>query len=345
MVDVATDGGEFELYAFELPADTAVPTVTKTLEECAAENSAEFKAFIDTLVDVPAAYADVKEKIAYVLWLCHRSLANGHEVVVQNKYNSANTSARLMAITSMAFKEEAKAIGMLLEYPLEVPPLAGIAAARLMDENMLNDSRDMIFKVYSKLEPLARWCATERTVDPDDLSFYAYRFEAGMPKSPEFFKAGEPVLAPDLNTYLILLSDALGKLAKMEYDDGMAKKWAANAKTLFIKLIAELWDGENFIGKNAYTDDVSEPDAFLSLVPILLGSRLPQEIISKLAAKIDAKATDSAVGLLLTGGLYDAGEKAAAAELVSKALEGVRADGVKCPFYGASLLAMAHKVL
>ena len=345
VVDVETEDGEFELYAFELPNDTEPLPITKTLDECAAENSAEFKAFIDTLVDIPAAYADVREKIAYPVWLCHRTLTTDNEVIVQNKYNSAHTSAMLMAIASMAFKDAEKATGMLLEYPVELPPLAGIAAARLIDDNMLNDSRSMIFKVYEALEALARWCVNERTVDPDELSFYAYRYEAATPKSPEFFKVGEPVLAPDLNTYLILVSDVLGRLAKMEYDDGMAKKWDANAKALTIKLIAELWDGENFIGKNAYTDEVSEPDTFLSLVPILLGSRLPQEIISKLAAKIDDAAVSGAVGLLLTGGLYDAGEKAAAAKLVSKALDGVRADGIKCPYYGASLLAMAHKVL
>ena len=345
VVEVETDGGEFELYAFELPNDTDPLPITKTLDECAAENSAEFKAFIDTLVDIPAAYVDVKEKIAYPIWLCHRTLTSDTEVVVQNKYNSAHTSARLLAITSMAFKDAKKAIDLLLEYPVELPPLAGIAATRLVDDNMLSDSRAVIFKVYEALETMARWCVNERTVDPEDLSFYAYRYEAATPKSPEFFKVGEPVLAPDLNAYLIIVSDILGKLAKMEYDDGMAYKWDANAKALTIKLIAELWDGENFIGKNAYTGETSEPDAFLSLVPILLGSRLPQEIIAKLAAKIDAEAVSTATGILLTGGLYDAGEKAAAKDLVSKALDGVRADGIKCPFYGASLLAMAHKVL
>ena len=345
VVDVEIEDGEFELYVFELPNDTKPLPITKTLEECVAENSTQFKNFIDTLVNIPTVYSDIKEKIAYPIWLCHRTLLTDNEVIVQNKYNSAHTSSMLLAISSMAFKDAAKAVGMLLEYPVELPPLAGIAVTRLIDDSMLNDSRAEIFKVYSQLETLARWCQKERTIDPDDLCFYAYRYESAAKKSPEFFKAGDPTLAPDLNTYLILVCDVLGRLAKMEYDDGMAKKWEKSAKSLTVKLIAELWDGENFVGKNAYTEELSEPDSFLSLVPIMLGSRLPQEIISKLVNKIDDTAVNSAIGLLLTGGLFDAGEKDAAAELVKRALDGVRAEGIMCPFYGASLLAMAHKVL
>ena len=234
---------------------------------------------------------------------------------------------------------------MILAYPADMPPVAGIAAARLLSENMLNDSRGEIYRVYSTLEAVARKCINERTADREGLSFYAYRFESGRKDSPEFFNAGEPVLAPDLNAYLIVVSDVIGKLAKMEYDTGIGEKWEARSKALSSKLIAELWDGENFIGKNAYTGEVSGPDDFLSLIPIVLGARLPKEIISKLAAKIDTKAADSAVGFLLAGGLFDAGEKKAAADIAKKALTRARKDGIECPFYGASLLALSHKVL
>jgi hypothetical protein len=131
----------------------------------------------------------------------------------------------------------------------------------------------------------------------------------------------------------------------MEYDVGHGEKWAAHAKALQSGLIAELWDGDSFIGKNAYTGEASEPDEFLSLVPIVLGKRLPQEIIGKLAAKITPDVTDSAVGLLLAVGLFDAGEKDAAKKIAQKALKAIRKNGVHCPFYGASLLALAHTVL
>lgn len=344
VVDVEPENGQFELVVYDLPADTETPEITKTLDECAAETAAEFCSFIDSLVDIPAEWSDVREKIAYVMWLCHR-MDDGREVIVENKYSSARTGSIPMSIAATAFKDAVKAVNMLVSYPVDLPPVAGVAAARLLEDGKLCDSRGEIYRVYSVLEAAARKCVRERTVDMDGLSFYAYRFESGRERSPEFFKVGEPVFAPDLNAYLIILCEVIGKLANMEYDTAAGMKWEARARELTTQLIAQLWDGENFIGRHAYTGETSGPDKFLSLVPIILGKRLPDYIIQKLAAKIDSEIADSAVGLLLVAGLFDAGEKDAAREIALKALDGVRSDGVKCPFYGASLLALANKVL
>ncbi|MDR0819801.1 MAG: hypothetical protein LBN43_09565, partial [Oscillospiraceae bacterium] len=344
VLEIEPENGEFELYAYDVPTDSDVPAITKTLDECAAENAAAFKDFLGTIVDVPKEWDDVKEKIAYALWLCHREIS-GKEVIVENKYNSAKTNSQLMSIASLAFTDPVKAVNMILAYPVEAPLYVGIAANRLIEDNLLNDSRGEIFRVYAALETAARKWVTDRTTDKDGLSFYAYRFESGAAKSPEFFKAGEPVFAPDLNAYLVLVSEVIGKLAIMEYDDGVGQKWETRAKELLRQLIGELWNGEDFIGKNAYTGELSGPDKLLSLVPIILGNRLPSNVIAKLAPKIDAEITDSASGLLLVSGLYDAGEQTAAKEIALKALNGVRSGGVTCPFYAASLLALAHKVL
>lgn len=345
VIDVEPEGGEFELVAYDMPSGNEAPAIKKTLEECVKENGAAFDEFLGTLVDVPDEWRDVRQSIAYPLWLCHRFLTEKTEVIVENKYNSKNTGAMLMAIASMAFRDARRAVEMLLSYPVESPPVAGVAAARLLDEGLLNDSRGEIYKVYSALETYARGCMKNRATDKDGLAYYAYRFESGEGVSPEFFSVGEPVFAPDLNAYLIIVCEVAGKLAKMEHDAAIAPKWEAHAKSLTAKLIAELWDGEDFIGKNAYTGEASGPDAYLSPTPIILGSRLPAEIIEKIAPKISAQVCDSAVGFLLAAGLFDAGKKTEARDIALEALSALRSDGVDCPFYGASLLALAHKVL
>jgi hypothetical protein len=48
---------------------------------------------------------------------------------------------------------------------------------------------------------------------------------------------------------------------------------------------------------------------------------------------------------MLVGGLFDAGEEAAAKEIALNALKRTEAEGVACPFYAAALIALAHKVL
>lgn len=337
--EITPDAGEFELYIYDLPSDTPIPEITKSLEECVSENEAEFSAFIDSLVDVPAEWNDVKEKIAYPLWLGHRSFEDGRKVIVKSKYNSTVANARLMSIASMAFKDPVKALDMILSCPAE--PIIGIAVERLLNENLLNDSRGEIYRAYAALEKMARYWINERTVDKDGLSFYAYRFESGLARSPEYFKVGEPVITPDLNAYLIIVSEVLGKLANMEYDDGVGQKWEAHSKALLKSLVYELWNGEAFVGKNAYTGELSGPDEKLSAIPVVLGKRLPQDIISK----IEIGEINNEEDLLLVSGIYDAGEQDKAKEITLKALETIRSGIVECPFFGASLLALAHKVL
>jgi hypothetical protein len=130
----------------------------------------------------------------------------------------------------------------------------------------------------------------------------------------------------------------------MEYDVGAGRKWESLAKELTARLVAELWDGENFIGRNAYTGEPSGPDKLLSLVPILLGSRLRRKSFINSPKKLTrtlptARPAFSSSGdcLMLVKGRRE--------RIALKALDRARSDAVECPFRGAALLALAHKVL
>ena len=109
-----------------------------------------------------------------IVVLCHRVLEGSDtEVIVRNKYNSRETSAELMSIASLAFKDAGRAVELLLAYPPDLPPVAGYAAARLLAEGLLNDSRGEIYRVYAALDAVARKCMDERTVVRGGLCFYA----------------------------------------------------------------------------------------------------------------------------------------------------------------------------
>jgi len=345
VLDVQPVGGEFEIAMYDQQADTDIPELSGTFEEVASKNAEEFKAFLSEIVDIPSEWDDVKEKIAYPLWLCHRVL-DGTEVVIENKLKSIDKDQALMSIASLAFKCPKKAVNMMLAVEPSSPLTAAIAAKRLIDENLLNDVRGEIFRVYAALDEAVNFAIKERTVSKDGLSFYAYRYESRKRSSPPaYFSVGEPVLAPDLNAYLTLADDVIGKLAVLELSVGEGKKRAQRSKDRLQRLLFELWNGEDFIGKNAYTGETSAPDDELSLVPIILGKLLPDSVITKLSEKIGIGNTTSAFGLLLVSGLYDAGVTDKAKELTTAALENARREGISCPYYGASLLALAHKVL
>ena len=127
--------------------------------------------------------------------------------------------------------------------------------------------------------------------------------------------------------------------------DNTAIYWETRAKSMTERLVAELWNGEDFIGKNAYTGEVSGVDDFLSLVPIILGNRLPEDVFRKLASKIETRTVNNSAGLPLVCALYDAGETAAAKDIAAQIIADARSGGIRKSFYGAALLALAHKVL
>jgi hypothetical protein len=318
VLTIEPEDGAIEVVAYDLPADTTPPAITKTLDECAVASAESFAAFSDTLVDVSDEYADVKQKIAYAMWISHRVI-NGVEVIVENKYRSANTNSRLMASASLAFKDVDTAVRYLLALPIgEAPPIVAIAAAQLLPK--LNDARGTIFRVYSAFEASLRWWQNNRTLTKDGLAFYAYRYENTLVANPAYFSVGEPVFAPDLNAYLILAAHVCGELAALERDAGMGAKWTAYAAQLAKTLVYKLWDegAQQFVGENAYTGERSGADAVLSNVPIILEDYLPQALLDRLSPEE-----------------FDVAQEA----------ENIRADGVTDAFYGAKWLTLASREL
>ncbi|MDR0838718.1 MAG: hypothetical protein LBN99_03650 [Oscillospiraceae bacterium] len=344
ILTLSPEGGKVALVAYELPVDTTPVEITRTLDECAKGNAAEFAAFKDGLVATPAEWDDVRDNIAYLLWINKGTLLSGAQVVLENKRRSPDTQARFQAIASLAFKDADTALGLLTALPFDAPPVESIALLRLIDEGALARAhRGTVYDLYNALGDSARQWARERSVTPG-LYAYAYRFETGIKKTT-LFGAGEPVAAPDLNAYLLLQSEALAKLAESVWESGDAIRWRESVKTQRAALIAHLWNGETFVGENVRTGAKSAPDPVLSYMPLVLGKRLPAEIAEKLAQSVDGEALESAIGTLAILGLKDAGCDEAASKLTLAALGRARADGVDCPFYGAALLALAHKVL
>ena len=69
----------------------------------------------------------------------------------------------------------------------------------------------------------------------------------------------------------------------------------ADGKKLIERMLDELWNGERFIARNPLNGEVVATDSALYYIPIVLGKRLPQEIIDKLTADLSVE------GELLTG--------------------------------------------
>ncbi|MDR2615376.1 MAG: hypothetical protein LBC28_02235 [Oscillospiraceae bacterium] len=342
VLDLEPEGGKFELAAYELAADAQPPELTKTLAQCAAESETEFKAFCDGLVRLPAQWDDVFMNIAYLLWFNRKKLPDGKTVIVGNKAQSPDTDARLQTIASLVFTDADTALEMILALPPAEPPVQAIAVLRLLDAGLFaRASRETVYDFFNALNASARWWYENRSSHDGRTPFYAYRYETGI-ASPEVFKAGEPVVSPDLGAYCVLMSEALSRLADLVLDGGETAKWRERSGEQLRALISDTWNGEAFTGVALYTGERSERDPLLSYMPLVLGRRLPVGIVDKLAEDIDGQALRSAMGMLAVAGLRDAGKDELAERLAREALEDARSGGVECPFYGAALLAICN---
>jgi len=139
--------------------------------------------------------------------------------------------------------------------------------------------------MYPKMAAWANYWATYRSAGfGDDVIALLSPHESGWDDS-SLFKDGFPTVDPCANAFLVLLMEAVARLAKKSrsYAD-KHDAWMARAKRLTDTIVREYWDGEKFVAKVK-----GKPVDSLSLAnyqPIILGKRLPRHIIDKIAEKL-----------------------------------------------------------
>ena len=94
------------------------------------------------------------------------------------------------------------------------------------------------------------------------------------------------LVTPDLSAYLVLLYDCLAKLADILGKPAERDGWAAKADALTKLLIEKLWNGERFVAITNHSHEVVATDSVVYYLPLVLGKRLPREIIDKLCADL-----------------------------------------------------------
>ena len=161
------------------------------------------------------------------------------------------------------------------------PPVHGVMLMWLMQNGKLDDISDNEKKWL--LERLIKW--TEyftkfRDKDGDGLCEFQSCLETGWEDATYYETVGFPCASPDLNTFLALQMDAVAKFgATCGMSDAECMKWTQRADELVNKIVEKFWDGEKWTAYNPETGVRSDTLNISLYMPLLLGKRLPQEII------------------------------------------------------------------
>ena len=164
------------------------------------------------------------------------------------------------------------------------PPLQGWALKQLMKKNDLKValSKEDLQKLYDGYAKWAAWFDAYRDDDNDGIIQTEGMLEAGSEDSPIFSKY-YIVDLPDINAELALLEEAVGDLAGMLDLTEEKDKWYAKSKDRIQKIVEKFWNGERFVGFDHETKAVIGTASLSFYRPILLGDRLPKDVVDKMA--------------------------------------------------------------
>ncbi len=317
-------GGEYEAALFEdMTEFKKLPDAFPPFDEVVAANRESFRKFKENYRAVPEEYRETAEYAMWLLW-SHRTKKTGGfkepmilmhlqwmicAVSWQQTYNAMATlnnpkeAWRLFCTMFEHQDPETGALPFCVDYfggavgGSPQPPFQGLGFAFLYSQ--FGDSLltyDECARMYPKMKKWVEfWLKYRNAGRGDDVTAILSSHESGWDDA-SIFNDGFPAANPDVISYMILCMEALSKLAEGCHRFKEAEAWSGRSKKLLNTVITEFWDGEKFITRvnGAPVESMSA----VCYLPIMLGRRLPQHIIDKVAEKLtDETAFLSPIGL------------------------------------------------
>ena len=220
------------------------------------------------------------------------------------------------------------------------PPIYGWALKNIMAHHDIGKiwPKDKLEKLYEGAGRWADWVMNCRDNDLDGLPAFEGGTENGLDESTIWYEHINMV-SPDVSAYTVLNFEAQGDMAKaLGKPDDEVNEWYRKSKDLLALMIDKLWDGEHFIALREFTHEPVFTGTVTHYMPLVLGNRLPEEIVDKMAADLSVEgvflsefglaterldsdlfevqgvqmgrgAIDPPAEVFITTGLWDAGKK------------------------------------
>lgn len=172
-----------------------------------------------------------------------------------------------------------------LSFPVDAdvtkPPLLAWALWKLYQSD---GDREYLEELYEPVVRWNRWWLENCDLDGDGLCEYPHPFSSGLDDNP-IWDAGMPVTAPDLNTYLVLQMENLGRIASAIGLTAEARAWEEQAEAHLRRMIAMLWDEEAGLFWPRLKGQIIPVLTPFSLFPLITG-RLPAIMAQRLVSHL-----------------------------------------------------------
>ena len=170
------------------------------------------------------------------------------------------------------------------------PPYQGFAILWLLENAQLGQflDKEQILSLYQPMVKQFNWWRNNRILPGKTLPFFGNPDESGMDDFTVFRKSCQ-MITPDIATYLTLFAEALSKMASMLHIVDEAEYWEQVSRNLLHEMIEKLWDGERFISRVPDTEEPFASESLCAYQPLLLGKRLPSDIIEKMTSDLSVE--------------------------------------------------------
>ena len=286
---------------------------TGGFDELVAEAAAEFASFADTVAGWRDASTPAAELAAYVLWSATVSPRGflRRESVLMSKHWMDKVWSWDHCFNALALSpgDPAFALDQFLTpfdhqepsgampdsvthseilYNFVKPPIHGWALAKLREEAGLD--RETLVGIQHRLASWTGFWLDYRRVPGHSLPHYQHGNDSGWDNSTTF-DHDRVIESPDLAAFLVVQLDVLIGLTEELGLDGVAD-WRARRDQVADALLAELWNGEEFVARSAIGGRISKTGSLLNLLPIVAGRALPAAVTERLASEIERHLTE-----------------------------------------------------
>jgi putative isomerase len=306
------ENGLFEAAIFENMTEFDVlPRSLPSFEEVKTENRRSFEEFKTHYKQAPDEFKELANYAMWLIWSHTTKTTGGYKepmvmmhyqwfvaaISWQQSYNAMamqndpKEAWRLLCTMFEHQSQETGALAFAVSYLGSAiggspqPPFQGLALAFLYDifgEDLFTyDGCAYLYPKYKKW--LDFWFTRRSARRGDDVTAVLSSHEAGWDDA-SIFNDGFPAENPDVMAYIALGMEGMSRMARVLHLYAEAEDWMRRSKKLIHTIVTEYWDGDKFI-----TRVHGKPVESMSLVcyqPIILGYRLPQHIIDKVAEKV-----------------------------------------------------------
>lgn len=301
--------GEIDLIMEEFTTDPSVRGSYPSYDECVAMVMADFDGFADKLVkDIPAAYKEFALKAAWVVWAL-TVVPDGKAVykrrmvkMIRLIFEAAFSWQQAMHAFFLARDPDFSWEVLLAEFDIQdkngriadalspsgsglgamKPPIEGLALLWQMEHfDISKKPANELEFLYDGMTKWTEFLLNFRDVDNDGIFESQSAEETGW-ESGSYQLVGFPLAAPDMNAYLALMEESLAKLGRiLGKGEPINAAWEQKSKETIQNLIEMFWTEDGWVSINVITKEKSIPTSIVPYCALVLGKRLPQNVIDR----------------------------------------------------------------